>query len=123
MTAGPAMRDEGSASIWVLGVGLAVVLLAATVAFTGGCVVARHRARAAADLAALAGAGHAAAGEDAACRRAARVAGAQHARVAACRLDGLDLTVTVESDGPAGLGPARAAAKAGPLPRAPVARP
>ena len=81
-------------------------------------MVARHQAAAAADLGALAGARHAFSGEAAACSYAAELVGANHARLTACVLEGLDLVVTVEVDagGPVrGLGTARAVARAGPV--------
>ncbi len=102
-------RDRGSASLWLLGVGLAVVLLGAVAATVASAVVARHRAQAAADLGALAGAARAAQGEAAACARAAELVRANRARLVGCRLDGLDLVVTAE------VGPARASARAGPV--------
>jgi secretion/DNA translocation related TadE-like protein len=80
-------------------------------------MAARHRAQVAADLGALAGARYAVAGQDTACRRAAVIVTRNGARIAGCRLDGLDLVVTAEvavSGAPAGLGPARASARAGP---------
>jgi secretion/DNA translocation related TadE-like protein len=105
-------RDRGSASLWLLGVGLAVVLLGTVAAAVASAVVARHRAQAAADLGALAGAAHAGRGEAAACARAAELVRANRARPVGCHLDGLDLVITAE------VGPARAQARAGPV-RAP----
>jgi secretion/DNA translocation related TadE-like protein len=110
-------RDRGSASLWLLGVGLAVVLLGAVAATVASAVVARHRAQAAADLGALAGAVRAAQGEAAACARAAELVRANLARLVGCRLDGLDLVVTAE------VGPARASARAGPVRTEPTAEP
>jgi secretion/DNA translocation related TadE-like protein len=102
-------RDRGSASLWLLGVGLAVVLLGVVAATVASAVVARHRAQAAADLGALAGASRAAQGEAVACARAAELVRANRARLVGCRLDGLDLVVTAE------VGLARATARAGPV--------
>ncbi len=102
-------RDRGSASLWLLGVGLGVVLLGVMAATVASAVVARHRAQAAADLGALAGAARAAQGEAVACARAAELVRANRARLVGCRLDGLDLVVT------AAVGPARATARAGPV--------
>lgn len=101
--------DRGSASIWVLGVGLATVLAALAVATAAGVLVARQRAQAAADLGALAGARHALAGEATACRYAARIVEANGAIMERCRLTGLDLTITVSAatSGPDGPLPAR----------------
>ncbi|NJC73972.1 flp pilus-assembly TadE/G-like family protein [Planosporangium thailandense] len=115
--------ERGSASLWLLGVGLAVLTFAGAVAGAGSALIARHRAQAAADLGALAGAVRAGEGDDVACDRAGRVAAANDARLVECRLDGLDVVVGVESDA-AGLGraagPVRAWARAGPA-RSPAA--
>ena len=110
--------DRGAASVWLLGIAAAVVAFAALVAVSAGVLVARHRARAAADLAALAGAAQAPLGEAVACGRAATVAGAQHATVVSCELKGLDLVVTVGVPGVAGSRRITAAARAGPRVRA-----
>ncbi|MEC4015005.1 Rv3654c family TadE-like protein [Streptomyces sp. H27-D2] len=65
----------------------------------GQAVVSRHRAGGAADLAALAAADHAWAGELEACRSAGRVADAQGARVVRCAVRGgiADLTAEVRA--------------------------
>lgn len=86
------------------------VLLAVTVggAYVGSAVIARHRAQAAADLAALAGAARLPAGPDAACREATAIADAARVVVAGCEVDDLDVVVTIRA------GRARAAARAGP---------
>ena len=96
-----------------------VVLLAIMAGglYVGSAIVARHRAQAAADLAALAAAAQLATGTDTACGQASVVARAMHAALAQCVVDDLDVVVTVEAR--AGLvawrlGPARAAARAGP---------
>jgi len=110
-------RDLGAATVWVLAAGLLTVLVALASSAAGAAMVARHRAQAAADLGALAGAGRAMEGEDAACLRARGIVAANSARLVACRLDGFDLTVTTEVSpaGVAGLaGTARASARAGP---------
>jgi secretion/DNA translocation related TadE-like protein len=83
----------------------------------GTAVIARHRAQAAADLAALAAAGRLAAGQDTACGWAVAVADRMDGRVTACTVNALDVVVTVDVDaalGRWGLGSARAAARAGP---------
>lgn len=98
------------------------VLLTTTVAgvYLGSVVVARHRAQAAADLSALAGAQNLPAGHEQACLSASALASAMHATVVSCDIEDLDVVVTVEvsvglAAGFAGpLGPARAAARAGP---------
>jgi secretion/DNA translocation related TadE-like protein len=91
------------ALLWVTGAG----------AYLGSVVVARHRAQAAADLAALAAAARLASGIAAACDRATAVAREMRVDDAECGVDGLDVVVTVRVVvGFAGV--ARAAARAGP---------
>jgi secretion/DNA translocation related TadE-like protein len=94
---------------------MVVVLLTVTggVAYLGAAVVARHRAQAAADLGALAGAARVPAGVGAACTQAEAVAGAMRADTAGCEVDDLDVVLTVEV-GSGRWGTARAAARAGP---------
>lgn len=97
---------------------LTVLLLFTGVgAAVGSAVIARHRAQAAADLAALAAAGRVASGQQAACAAAGSVATAMRATVAECALTTLDVVVAVEVPvalGRWGVGSARAAARAGP---------
>jgi secretion/DNA translocation related TadE-like protein len=97
-----------------LAVGLVLVLFAGALASVGAAVNARHRARTAADLAALAGAARALEGASVACGRASEYAAANGAGVRACRLDGFDLIVTVAVS--TRFGPAVASARAGPVP-------
>jgi secretion/DNA translocation related TadE-like protein len=85
--------------------------------YLGSAVIARHRAQAAADLASLAAAARVADGADAACARADLVASAMRTRVTQCVIEDLDVVVTVDAAvalGRFGVGPARAAARAGP---------
>lgn len=96
------------------------VLLAITfgAAQVGSAVIARHRAQAAADMAALAAAGLMPAGLPAACDKAASVAGAMGTSVSTCTADALDVTITVDAPlplPPRTIGPARAVARAGPV--------
>jgi secretion/DNA translocation related TadE-like protein len=94
---------------------MVVVLLTVTggVTYLGAAVIARHRAQAAADLAALAAAARVPAGAEAACSQADAVARAMQAGPADCVVDDLDVVITVEV--PTGRwGTARAAARAGP---------
>ena len=107
--------DRGSASLWSLGVGLVLAILAAVVAMAGGVAVARHRAQTAADFGALAGAINAVEGEGSACAEAGRLVTANGAQLVACHLDGLDVTVTASVLAPYGWGRARASARAGPI--------
>jgi secretion/DNA translocation related TadE-like protein len=109
--------DEGSATVWILASGLVLVLAAVAIAMAGAGTVARHRAQAAADLAALAGALRTWDGEQAACQRAAEISARNGAQLVSCHLDGLDVVVAVEVAPAllAGIGVARAAARAGPV--------
>lgn len=87
---------------------LAVVALLAAVALTaaavGGALVARHRAMAAADLAALAGADALAAGRAEPCDAAARIASRHAVDLVSCTTNGLvvDVVVGVRVGGIAG---------------------
>lgn len=83
----------------------------------GSAVVARHRAQAAADLAALAAADRLPSGAAAACVQASEIARRMAADVVTCAIDGLDVLLTVEVPvalGGWGIATARAAARAGP---------
>jgi secretion/DNA translocation related TadE-like protein len=96
------------------------VLLALTTAgvYIGSAVVARHRAQAAADLAALAAAVHLAGGVDTACAQAAALTDAMGATLTQCAVEDLDVVINVAAAVPLGrfgFGPARATAKAGPV--------
>lgn len=94
---------------------MVVVLLCLTGAgaYLGSVVVARHRAQAAADLAALGAAARLPSGVDAACTRAVALAREMRTDVAGCAVDGLDVVVTVQVAALGGV--ARATARAGPL--------
>jgi secretion/DNA translocation related TadE-like protein len=114
----PVRADEGSASLVAVAMMAVLVGLTVGVVHIGSAVVARHRAQAAADLAALAGAGHLADGTAAACTRAATLASAMHTTVTQCTVDELDVVVAVEATvglGRFDVGPARATARAGPV--------
>jgi secretion/DNA translocation related TadE-like protein len=74
-----------------------------------------HRAQAAADLAALAGAARMPAGARMACMQSEAVTRAMRAGPAGCEVDDLDVVITVEVSVAGGRwGAARAAARAGP---------
>ena len=111
-------EDTGAATV------LAAALVAVVVAITlggvwvGGAAVARHRAQAAADLAAIAAAGRLPLGPDAACAQARTIAAAMGAAVSGCDIQNLDVVVAVTVR-PGGriTGEARAAARAGPAGR------
>jgi secretion/DNA translocation related TadE-like protein len=84
--------------------------------WVGAAVLARHRAQAAADLAALAAAARLPAGPESACREAQALAAAMRATLRGCDIAHLDVVVTVAVG--TGLrigGEARAAARAGPI--------
>ena len=96
---------------------MVAVLLSVTggSAYLGAAVVARHRAQAAADLAALAAAERVPAGPQAACAQADAVARAMRAVTAGCAVDDLDVVVTIEVALAVGRwSAARGAARAGP---------
>lgn len=95
---GPRPRERGSAAIWVVSCCAVLVLVAVAATVRGLAVVARHRAEAAAELAALAAAGQIGTG-GAYCSTAARVARAEHAALSRCAVrlapDGRSGTVAV----------------------------
>lgn len=108
-------RDRGAGT--VLAVTLTGVVLAITLAalMLGSAVVASHRARLAADLAALAGASQTQTGVSAgqACAEAGRVAAVNGATLSRCSVDGEDVVLVVSVD--AGVtGQAIARSRAGP---------
>jgi secretion/DNA translocation related TadE-like protein len=117
---GSSDRDRGSATIWAVA-GIAALCLVAVVVLTYGTVVqTRHRAAAAADLAALAGAVYAPYGAPVACGRARWVATGMRVRITSCRLSGWDILVEVSGVLPAGLsrfGDVTAHSRAGPVDR------
>lgn len=88
--------DRGSASLWLLAVGLLLAAAGLLGTAVGAARVARHQARVAADLGALAGAAHTLDGPAAACAKAEQVVHANHGRLKSCVQDGLDLRITVE---------------------------
>jgi secretion/DNA translocation related TadE-like protein len=92
---------------------LALLTLTAGGAQVGSAVVARHRAQAAADLAALAAAVALPSGQEAACDVAREAAAANSATVTACEVADLDVIVRAETA--AMVGVARAVARAGPV--------
>ncbi|MEV7864626.1 Rv3654c family TadE-like protein [Streptomyces sp. NPDC088124] len=87
-------RDRGAATVWAAMAATTMCVVFAAVLAMGQAVVTRHRAGAAADLAALAAADRAPSGPADACRRAAEVAAAQGARVIRCVLSGEIAEVT-----------------------------
>ena len=96
---------------------MVAALLSITVGgvYLGAAVVARHRAQAAADLAALAAAARLAAGPEIACAQAKAVASEMRVSTTGCAVDDLDVVVTTEVPlAVGGWGTAQAAARAGP---------
>lgn len=106
---GTRRSDRGSATVLGAAVGLAVLFTGLVVAESAAAAVWRADARNAADLAALAGAGWARAGQSVACARAGVFAGANHSVMVSCVLEGLDVQLIVEVNG------FRAVARAGPV--------
>lgn len=97
---------------------LALLATAILVVQFTAVVASRHRAQAAADLAALAAAGALTSGYATACEAAADLAAEMGAHVQDCVVDGWDATVTVGSPtwlGGFGLRDVRAVARAGPV--------
>ena len=88
-------HDRGSATVWAVA-GVAVIMTVFLVGLhLGSAVIARHRAEAAADLAALAAAGIAVEGVEAACDRAGELAAAMGGTVTSCGPVGWDALVEV----------------------------
>jgi secretion/DNA translocation related TadE-like protein len=114
------LRDRGSATLWMLAL-IGLIWSVATMAMAvGGARAARHRAYAAADLAALAAASHFAEGAGSACELAARIARGSGGRLRQCVFHGRisDVVVVSEIQGIPALGrlTATARARAGPEP-------
>jgi secretion/DNA translocation related TadE-like protein len=113
-----ARTDEGSATVYLTCVAALLGLATTVTVVLGRVAVHRARAASAADLAALAAAGHRDDGEREACRRAELVAAAHGAAVERCAWDGPHVEVRVRLEVP-GLvwthhGVVRAEARAGP---------
>ncbi|GAA1426277.1 hypothetical protein GCM10009616_00410 [Microlunatus lacustris] len=84
---GRSVVDRGSASVLVAGLMGVVIVLVGVALLVAGYEVAQHRARAAADLAAVSGAAAFAEGRDA-CRQARRTADDNGATVLSCSTAG-----------------------------------
>jgi len=111
--------EGGSATVVMLAVIVAVLTLTVSGLLLSSAVLASHRARAAADLSALAAAGALLKGEPslAACQSAGRVASANHGRLQRCVAVGTDVWISVVvPTGMRGLGVATARSRAGPGP-------
>lgn len=112
----PSPDDAGSATALAAFAVAALVTVAVGAIWIGAAVIARHRAQAAADLAALAAAQRLAAGPDAACGEAAGIGRSMGAVMRGCEVVGLDVVVTLglRVGGPV-RAEARASARAGPV--------
>lgn len=109
--------QRGSATVWMLSVAGLVLAAALVGALVAAAVLTRHRAEAAADLAALAAADAALTGPRAACEQARRVVVAGEGTLVKCTLSGAVAEVRVQLRGPgllARLPPAAAGSRAGP---------
>lgn len=110
--------DRGSATIWVLALCGVLLSLGAAAVLVGAAVAGRHRAEAAADLAALAAAGQAVAGAADPCAAATSIASVNGAVLESCTLHpGAVVEVRVAVGvrlGPLGRRQASARARAGP---------
>lgn len=109
--------DRGAASLLVVAMASVLLLLGAALGVVGALVVAHRTAQSAADLGSLAGAEARQRGEDG-CAAAARIAEANGAVLAGCRISGDDVLVTVQVGGPRWLGQSGdllARARAGPV--------
>lgn len=112
--------DAGVATVWSATAIAAVMAVMLFGAQLGMAAAARHRAEAAADLAALAAAAHAVSGPTVACVHGRRVSDGMSATLASCRLAGWDAVVEVRVRSPVpliGPGTAVGRARAGPVAR------
>ena len=99
-------EEAGFATVFVLGLMVVLAAVTALVATVGALLVTRQRAASAADLTALAVAGHALEGLDAACAAGRAVADAHRVQLRECLLeDDLDAVVRVAVRAPGRLGP------------------
>jgi secretion/DNA translocation related TadE-like protein len=106
--------------VWVLALSAVLALIGTAAVLAGAAVVARHRASAAADLAALAAAGRAVLGYADACSVGREVAAANAAALTGCTVGTgavAEVTVSVPVQlGRLGVHTATARARAGPAP-------
>lgn len=97
--AGVRRRDDGGfATVWTAGAMTAILVVVTAMMWLGAAIVTRHRAAAAADLAALAAAGRASEGVHGACRTATTVTERMQAELSSCELKGADALVEVTVD-------------------------
>jgi len=90
--------DSGMATIWAVGVIVVLLLLATGLLWFGAAVMARHKATAAADLAALATASRAEEGEGLACDQALWISRQMSVHLVSCRLVQQDALVEVVTE-------------------------
>ena len=112
------VRDRGAATVLVVGLVAALLVLTAGALVIASAVVASHRARVAGDLAALGGAAVLQDGADGgrACTVAGRVARANGAALQGCSSGDAIVTVLVSVDAALWPRPASARSRAGPEP-------
>jgi secretion/DNA translocation related TadE-like protein len=119
MTVRPPAGERGSATVWVITLAGVLALVGAAAVLVGAAVVARHRASAAADLAALAAAGREVAGDVGPCAAAKEIAAANAAEVTSCTVDAgavVEVAVRVRVEfGGLGVHSATGRARAGPV--------
>jgi secretion/DNA translocation related TadE-like protein len=122
-------RERGSATPMVAAACAVIIIVGAAAGVVVAAAVAASRARVAADLSALAGAGALVtalgAGSGPACEVSAEVAARNGAELVSCRIDDsvnvtVEVSVTLETPLPWSAGPAVAAARAGPRPAEPA---
>jgi secretion/DNA translocation related TadE-like protein len=110
-------RDAGVATVFVAVCVVVLVLVTGIAGELGTVLLSRHRAEAAADLAALAAASVALGGKDRSCAAAADLAGANGGELVSCDQDSLTIRVQVRVRVRAGplVGTAIGRARAGPV--------
>ncbi|WP_207844438.1 Rv3654c family TadE-like protein [Williamsia soli] len=111
--------ERGSATVVGACAIAALAGLVVLVLYVGAAVSGRHHAQSAADLAALAAASALVLGEADPCAQAGLIASRMEVALASCSPDGEDVVVSVEVHVELGLlghRPARATARAGPVP-------
>ena len=91
--------DDGAATVLVVAMAGLLMTVLVGLSAASGLVTAQRRAQAAADLAALAGAGAVAGGADG-CAEAGGIATSNGAELVACVVTGTELTVEVAVPGP-----------------------
>nr|WP_239003598.1 Rv3654c family TadE-like protein [Nocardia panacis] len=112
------VRDvTGGATVLACSALVGLITVTVLIGQVGAVVVARHRAQAAADLGALAGAGALEGGVEAGCAAAGEIAGRMKFHLEGCEVSGWDVTLKITEKIPMGLfgvRTIRAIARAGP---------